>query len=180
MPLLSAAEWKGIRVLYEEYLVPPADIASVANVHERTVRRHAANEGWKQLRLPKRAGGKGSLAQSSPDELGADGELAELPEGMSLEDVRQRFADVLPRLLGKIIALAERGVLDKARIDALISMGRILERSEAFAEERAEDKQKRSDDELAAMLERIDDRIIELAQAHAEGLGSGEYRDGSG
>jgi anti-sigma-K factor RskA len=87
---------------------------------------------------------------------------------------------VLPRQLAQIVTLAERGIVDKGRIDALLSMGRILERSEALGEERAADKQKRSDDELAAMLERIDERIIELAQAYAERLGGSEHPEGTG
>ena len=63
------------------------------------------------------------------------------------------------------------------RIDALLSLGRILEPGEAAG---SADQQKRSDDELAAMLERIDERIIELAQAYAERLGGAEHRDGMG
>jgi hypothetical protein len=106
--------------------------------------------------------------------------LPDLPEGMSLEDVRKRLAEVLPRLLARIVDLAERGVLDKARIDALLATGRILEQLDAAAQVSASEQQKRSDDELAAMLERIDERIIELAQAYAERLGGTKHRDGSG
>jgi hypothetical protein len=112
--------------------------------------------------------------------LEAGAEAVDLPEGMSLEDVRKRLAEVMPRLLGKAVVLAERGVLDKARIDALLSMGRLLEQSEAVVQASAAEQQKRSDDELAAMLERIDERIIELAQAYAERLGGAEHRDGAG
>jgi hypothetical protein len=106
--------------------------------------------------------------------------LPDLPEGMSLEDVRKRLAEVLPRLLARIVDLAERGVLDKARIDALLATGRILEQLDAAAQVSAAEQQKRSDDELAAMLERIDERIIELAQAYAERLGGAKHRDGLG
>lgn len=180
MPQLSAARWKLARAWFER---PTFErMAAVLNVHESTLRRRAVTEGWQRPSLPKRDEDKGEApALFSPDEL--EGALADLPEGgqpMSLEDVRKRLAEVLPRLLARIVELAERGVLDKARIDALLSMGRILEQSAAVAQASAGEQQKRSDDELAAMLERIDERIIELAQAYAERLGGGEYRAGTG
>jgi hypothetical protein len=177
MPQLNAAQWALARAWYERQTIER--MAAVLNVHESTLRRHAVREGWKRPSLPKREPDKDAApALFSPDEL--EGALADLPEEMSLEDVRKRLAEVLPRLLGKIVVLAERGVLDKARIEALLAMGRILEQSEAAAQASAAEKQKRSDDELAAMLERIDERIIELAQAYAERLGGAEHRDGTG
>jgi len=181
MPQLSAAQWELARGLYERKPTITR-IAAVINVHERTLRYRAKKEGWVRLSLPKPEPGKGAaLALFSPDEL--EGAAVDLPEGgqeMSLEDVRKRMAEVLPRLLARMVELAERGVLDKARIDALLAMGRILEQSEAVAQASAAEQQKRSDDELAAMLERIDERIIELAQAYAERLGGAEHRGGAG
>jgi hypothetical protein len=180
MPQLSAAEWELARGLYERPTIER--IAAVFNVHERTLRYRAKKEGWERQPLPNRPSEGATPALFSPDELGAEGALADLPDGrqMTLEDVRKRLAEVMPRLLGKAVVLAERGVLDKARIDALLSMGRLLEQSEAVVQASAAEQQKRSDDELAAMLERIDERIIELAQAYAERLGGAEHRDEAG
>ena len=177
MPKLSAARWELVRAWYERPTIER--MAAALDVHERTLRRRTVSEGWQRPSLPDREPGQ-TPALTPPEQPGAEGALADLPEGMSLEDVRKRLAEVLPRLLARMVELAERGVLDKARIDALLSMGRILEQSEAVAQASAADQQKRSDDELAAMLERIDERIIELAQAYAERLGGGEHRDGSG
>lgn len=175
MPQLSAAQWASARAWFERPTI--GRMAAVLNVHERTLTRRAAREGWQQPSLPKPDKGA-APGVFSPD--GLEGALADLPEGMSLEDVRKRLAEVLPRLLARMVELAERGVLDKGRIDALLSMGRILEQSEAAAQASAAEQQKRSDDELAAMLERIDERIIELAQAYAERLGGGEHSERAG
>jgi hypothetical protein len=169
--------------MWERRLTTAGQIAAVAGVHERTLTRRAVKEGWERRPLPTRPGKDAGSALFSPDELVAEGASADLPEvgqEMSLEDARKRLAEVMPRLLGKAVVLAERGVLDKARIDALLSMGRLLEQSEAVVQASAAEQQKRSDDELAAMLERIDERIIELAQAYAERLGGAEHRDGAG
>jgi hypothetical protein len=185
VPFVSAAQVEAVRSLYEGRPATSVRLAAATTVHERTIRRHAAAEGWKRQRFAKRkaGGGEASPAVPSQDEDGAEAASAGLPEigeDVRLEDIRQRLADVLPRQLAQIVTLAERGIVDKGRIDALLSMGRILERSEALGEERAADKQKRSDDELAAMLERIDERIIELAQAYAERLGGSEHPEGTG
>ncbi|EHK53514.1 hypothetical protein [Allomesorhizobium alhagi] len=176
-PPVSAVQWEALRALREG--APPTfpRLAAAADLNPATVRERALRDNWPKRRFP-RQGSKAS--QIAAPECEAEAEpLSDMPEGMSLEDVRKRLAEVMPRLLGKAVALAERGVLDKARIDALLSMGRLLEQSEAVAQASAAEQQKRSDDELAAMLERIDERIIELAQAYAERLGGAEHRDGA-
>lgn len=197
MSQLSAAQWAAARVIYETSPVRDKVTASAMSTTDRTIRRRAKKEGWVRYRPADQ--GKGAAlgisslgagtsawcagtgfsalgdtgAADTADAAGTEGAGdAALPEGgeVSLEDVRQRLAEVLPRQLAQIVALAERGVVDKGRIDALLSMGRVLERSETLAAEQAREKQKRSDEELAAMLERIDERIIELAEAYAERL----------
>jgi hypothetical protein len=115
------------------------------------------------------SGDAGAIGVADAAAGDADGALPQ-GEDLSLDDVRRRLAEVLPRQLAQILTLAERGIVDKGRIDALLSMGRVLERSETLAAEQARETQKRSDEELAAMLERIDERIIELAEAYAERL----------
>jgi hypothetical protein len=99
---------------------------------------------------------------------------------MSPEELRGRLAAVLPKQLARIVALAERGRIDKAEIDALHSMVRVLERSEALSTEPAKEEKKRSDDELAGMLQLIDDRIVELAEAHAARLVQARDRERTG
>lgn len=74
----------------------------------------------------------------------------------------------------------ERGVrddaYDKARIDALGSMLKMVEkmRENAAGEQDADAEQAPSDEDMAAALERIDERIRSLAEELAGGLGAGE------
>lgn len=168
-PPVTAARWAALRALREGATPTFPRLAAAADLNPATIRERALRDNW-----PKRRS-KAAQAAALAGEA-----LPDLPEGMSLEDVRKRLAEVLPRLLARIVDLAERGVLDKARIDALLATGRILEQLDAAAQVSASEQQKRSDDELAAMLERIDERIIELAQAYAERLGGTTHRDGSG
>jgi len=174
---ISPVQMEALRGLREG--APPtfSRLAAAANINSTTIRERARRDNWKTRRFTRSGTEVGSRAPEDEAEAEA---LSDVPEGMSLEDVRKRLAEVMPRLLGKAVVLAERGILDKARIDALLSMGRILEQSEAASQASAAEQQKRSDDELAAMLERIDERIVELAQAYAERLGCAEHRDGSG
>jgi hypothetical protein len=108
-------------------------------------------------------------------EDGATADVAGASEDLQPGELRERLIDLLSKQLGKVIALAERGFVDKARLDALLAMVRVVERSEALADQQATESQKRSDDELATLLGRIDERIVELARAYAERLGSGEH-----
>jgi hypothetical protein len=174
-PPVSAARWEALRALREGQTPTFPRLAAAADLNPTTIRERALRDNWPKRRFPRSGSNVSQIAV-----LEAGAEAVDLPEGMSLEDVRKRLAEVMPRLLGKAVVLAERGVLDKARIDALLSMGRLLEQSEAVVQASAAEQQKRSDDELAAMLERIDERIIELAQAYAERLGGAEHRDGAG
>jgi len=81
---------------------------------------------------------------------------------------------LLSRQAGLILnsAEAQNGVLNKAQLDALSSLIKLAEKFETLAQERAKEEQTRSDDEVAAVLERIDDRIVELAEGYAEKLGA--------
>ena len=171
---ISPVQMEALRALREG--APPtfSRLAAAANINSTTIRERSRRDNWKTRRFTR----SGKEVGSGAPEGEADAEaLSDVPEGMSLEDVRKRLAAALQQLLVRVVELAERGVVDKGRIDAMLSMGRILEQAEAAG---SADQQRRSDDELAAMLERIDERIIELAQAYAERLGGAEHRDGMG
>ncbi|WP_353642135.1 hypothetical protein [Mesorhizobium sp. WSM2239] len=174
---ISPVQLAALRALREGENPTFSRLGAAGKINPATLRERARRDNWKTRRFTR----SGAEARSGAPEGEAGAEaLADLPEGMSLEDVRKRLAEVLPRLLARMVELAERGVLDKGRIDALLAMGRILEQWEAVAQASAAEQQKRSDDELAAMLERVDERIIELAQAYAERLGGGEHSEGAG
>jgi hypothetical protein len=76
------------------------------------------------------------------------------------------------RQVGRLIENADRrgGRLDKAQIEGLAALGKMMDRWEALAAERAKDNKKKSDDKLAEVLKRIDRRIVELAVEGAQFL----------
>ncbi len=82
------------------------------------------------------------------------------------------LSKLISRQAGSILTSAEaqHGILNKAQLDALSSLIKLAEKLGAAAQEQVGKKQTRSDAEIAAVLERIDDRIVELAQEHAERL----------
>jgi hypothetical protein len=163
---ISDVQWTALRELREGE--PPTfhRLAAAATVHHKTICERALLHGWEKQ--PYRRSGSRPLAPAA----------IELPDvEMSPEELRGRLAAVLPKQLARIVALAERGRIDKTEIDALHSMVRVVERSEALSLEPARQEQKRSDDELAGMLQRIDERIVELAVAHAERLVQARDRD---
>jgi hypothetical protein len=102
--------------------------------------------------------------------------IAAAAEPLSLDEQLVRVAALLSQQIGMVIAIAERsgGVIAKADLDSLSMLLRLAERLDALAEQHAAEQQKRSDDEVAGILERVDERIVELAHAHAERLGRGE------
>jgi len=85
-----------------------------------------------------------------------------------------KLGRLLSQQAGFILSSAEaqRGLLNKAQLDALTSLIKLAEKFATLARERAVQEQTRSDDEIAAVLERIDDRIVELAEEHARRLGA--------
>lgn len=90
------------------------------------------------------------------------------------DEIRERLSDLLPKQLVKVIAQAERGVVDKARLESLLIMLRVAERADALAAGQQKINEKKSDEELAELHARLDARIIELAEGYAERLLAGE------
>lgn len=76
------------------------------------------------------------------------------------------------RQVGRLIENADRrgGRLDKAQIEGLAALGKMMDRWEVLAAERTKDDKKKSDEKLADVFKRIDCRIVELAVEGAEFL----------
>jgi hypothetical protein len=94
--------------------------------------------------------------------------------------LRKQLTTILPKQIDRIVALAERGRLSKTPLDTLHAILRVLERSDMLSAVQPVEEKKRSDDELAGMLQRIDERIVELAVAHAERLVQARDQEGMG
>jgi hypothetical protein len=164
---VGATQWTALRELREGEPPTFSRLAAAAELHSATIRERALRDNWEKQ--PYRRSGTPATA---PIEI-------ELPdEDVSLEEVRRRLATSTPRQLARLAALAEHGRIGKSDIDALNAWERLLERTEALAADEAKELQKRSDDELAGMLQLIDDRIVELAEEHAGRLVRARDREG--
>ena len=176
-PPISAEQWTALRALREG--APPVFplLASAACLHPSTLRERASREGWKKLDLPRARAIQAALNAPPVTPADAEEELAVVRaavEGLG-EGGHRGF---LLKQLDEVRAGAiNTGVLDKARIDGLLSLFRLAEKLKTLAQEQA-DEDKDSDDDLRARLARIDDRIVELAEAHAKWL-VGEFHRGS-
>lgn len=76
------------------------------------------------------------------------------------------------RQVGRLIENADRrgGRLDKAQLEGLAALGKMMDRWEVLAAERTKDNKKKSDEKLADVFKRIDRRIVELAVEGAQFL----------
>lgn len=192
---LAAEQWTALRALAEGDPSTFPRLAAAAGVSVTTLTERSARDGWKKLDFRKaavlaayraaRAANEfpaGYVANSVALEsdvsdgvaVGAETELLDDPD----EDPnarQRRLGALLSRQVGRVLssAEAERGMLSKTQIDALTGIMRLAEKFEALAQERAEKEQAKSDADVATILKRIDDRIVELARGYAERLVAG-------
>lgn len=92
-------------------------------------------------------------------------------------DRATRIAALLMRHGDLLLAQADAqgGTLTRAQIDTVSVMMRLADKLEPLAQERAAEQQKRSDDEIAEVLDRMDQRVVELAQAYAKELAAQKF-----
>jgi hypothetical protein len=148
-------------------------IAKIAGVHVTTVREIASRENWPKLHVP-----HGTVMQvvrvKDLEAEEAARERAEAREAMS-----DPAADVPPGDIGALVieelramlAVARKtGRIDKASADGLWSMMRVAEHAGKILPVTGQQEETRSDDELADILARVDERIVELARDYAERL----------
>lgn len=90
------------------------------------------------------------------------------------ENFEARIRPIISTLLDQIEKMSERaaqegGSFARSEVEGVFSMVRALDKISDFTrpEEVAKNEQKREDEELAAVLDRINERIIELARALA-------------
>jgi hypothetical protein len=182
-PPISAERWAAIRALREGE--PPTFplVAVATDLHPATIRERASLENWKKQGFQSRTVRENWVRHepvAAPVAALPDGEP--LPHDAAGQGPAARLGDFVARRLAEIVARSEAngGRLDKAEIDALGSMVRTAEKTETLVKERAPDNATDNEDtddaELAARLALLDDRILELAEAHAEWLVAGQDR----
>lgn len=146
-----SAAWAARRALVEGAAATPERVAAASGIALRTLQRRAAQEGWRAAY----AGGEFSRAE--------------------------RIARIHDRLLDKVeqaqLQAQEDAAFDKASIAELSSTARTLARISEITrdEDGAKERQLERDAEIAAILDRLDARIVALARHLAAQMAGGEF-----
>lgn len=114
---------------------------------------------------------------------GAAAPAAAAGEGAALGEKLEKLAGLLARQVDAIVdaAAAAGARLDRQGIDEVAALLKLSEKALSLApggQGAQEEHETRSDDELAAMLALLDDRVVELARLHADWLVAGKDRQG--
>ncbi|MGB3899881.1 MAG: hypothetical protein WA973_15175 [Mesorhizobium sp.] len=140
-------QWAALRALHEG-AAPSLDLLAQASGRSpAAMRKRAASEGWR------------------------DAEAA-----MRLSNQEKRLRVLLDQQIGKAEAAgtdeAGSASADKARMDAIAAVMRTLEKIGEItrSDSGAKENQTRRDEDMAAILRRIDERIVELAIGYARRL----------
>ncbi len=143
--------------------ITPEDLAELTGRSAKHWLNVARVEGWRMANAER------------PDE-----KAPEPPAETDPEALETRLLALSDELVSELeVAVGEgraSGSYDKGRIDALSAMLRMVEKIGEMTRvpERAAERQKKSDEELAATLALIDARIVELACELAATMGCGE------
>ena len=155
MGKMGTADLMAVRALREG--APPSFelLALASGRSERLLRKRAQEESW-----------------GSPDDPA-------LPP--SIERTRSMIAMLFNQLQRLIEDAVHRDLFDKGQIEGLSTLLKVLERMNEIALEQQDmdGKHAPSDEEMAAALERIDDRIRCLAAELAERMGKAEPGTGT-
>lgn len=145
----------GLRIMHEEYSVPLELIARTTGLTLKGLQDRARREGWEQA-----------------------------PAGASRQALQKRLDALRQDLVNRLEALAAaarkpKGRLDREKFDEINSILRVTEKVDATtrAKERAEEKT-RTDEEMAAAYQRINERIVALARELAARLAATKSRKG--
>lgn len=144
--------WAGCRALAEEFGVPLGPIAEATGRTPASLRRRAARDGWKL------SGAEAGLSR---------------PERIAR--LHDNLLDRIERL--QLDADREPQKMDKAGIAELSSTVRMLAKigGEEQDEDDARERQMIRDADIAAILDRLDARIVELARHLAQTLAGDEF-----
>lgn len=168
--VVSAECWAAMRELREVHGVPFSLLARISGVNLCTIRSHARRQGWGCA--PVHAAMRDEAAVSGEGEQGGASEADAVTIDALAGKIDQpaELAAFLVAQVGGLLRGARHGRIDKARIDAVWSMIRMVEKAQTLAQTAKLDERTRSDDELADIFDRINARIVELAREYAERL----------
>ncbi|HEY6633599.1 MAG TPA: hypothetical protein VIZ90_19265 [Rhizobiaceae bacterium] len=179
-PPLTPEKKEGMRELRDLQTPSFPRLAKIAGCHVTTVREIAARENWPKLHVPRGTVMRVARVKDLQEEA-AGRERAELlaaMDGAADEPVELPPGDigalVVQEMRAMLAVARHTGTIDKSRADALWSVIRVAERVGKLQPELGHEEEMRSDDELAEILARVDERIVELARDYAERLVAGQ------
>lgn len=177
--------WAAARALAEGASADAALLAVLMGRARETVRRHAKAEGWRWVSQRRaEAMGGASSEEAKVSAMPATLVTADAQSGLAANagaradaalDHAGRVSALADRLMAEMEAIERDGQgagYDKARIDAVSALTRALEKIGEFSQSGQNRKEAaiKTDEELAAALRRINDRILELARDFAAEL----------
>ncbi|WP_274629682.1 hypothetical protein [Arvimicrobium flavum] len=196
---ISPERWDAARALNRLEAPTQALIAAAMGVHPKTVARGIARGGGAKLDFGRRdvqaahrelrdrllrrflAGEAGDFepaghAVAPPQQqAGAAGQAT--PSDADQPARAERISTLLLQHADWLLACAGAapdGALTKQQVDTVVAMIRLAEKLQEHAAEHAVQQQTRSDAEIAEILKRVDERIVELARGYAARLVAGE------
>lgn len=191
---LGDERWAAIRAICEGAAPTNERVALAAGIYVKTISRKATAEGWRMLdfRRPRVRTAQKAMVEIAAraaageelDPVDEDADEAEdgaagaalAIEPLAIEPLAdlppferaQWLQDMLTRRSEEMLQRAAAGQpIESRQVAALSAMVGLAERIGALSPEDLRQHSKASDDELAAMLEKIDERIVVLAAAHA-------------
>lgn len=152
----TAAAWAAMRAVFEGAAPDFVQLAAISGRRLDTIMRRAERQGWRTL--------------------------DDNTDGLSRAE---RIARLANRLIGEMEAIekdGQGGVYDKARIETVAALTRALEKAGEITgvEAGMQEQQKKTDVDKAAILRRIDERIVELARFFAAEIVAGRADPGRG
>ncbi len=187
---LSEAQWSGIRELLEGEPPTHERVARAARVGVKTISGRAGRDGWRTLnfcfgRVRSAHRDMIELARMARDGEELDpvdrpveepemwtqedrGKLPEPADGLSPQERLARTNGMLARRMEALLVRAEDGrPIETRQVAALNGMVQLSERIAALSETGVAQAQIHSDEELAGVLETVNNRIIHLARCFA-------------
>jgi len=192
MTQLTGEQWGAMRALCEGATVTYARLATLAAVHMTTISNRARRENWNKLDYRRRVVVDAQRDMVRVGHATAEGAAAaeidmatERPDGETPAERLLRLIDLVSRQIEHALetAAARGGVLSRIEADNMLTTLKLAERlrdvAPVMTAATPDERQVTSDDDIAGLMSRIDERIIELAEAEAARLVEGQPGDGA-
>ncbi len=176
----SRADPRGVLAWGEGRLTVLALLAAAQREAEAAA---AGGTAWGDAETGGATGAGPGAADDAAGAGGAAAPAATTGEGAALGEKLEKLAGLLARQVDTIVdaAGAAGARLDRQGIDEVAALLKLSEKALSLApggQGVQEEHETRSDEELAAMLALLDDRVVELARLHADWLVEGKDRQG--